>query len=89
MPSKFTLYKHLKISGKWRYFRAAVAINNKVKPHIILIDGKEEEHKDGSYCVRNAGKWIDVATIQRKLFVPGQSSPRSQALPFPPPMSCR
>ena len=27
---RFTLYKHIKIGGTWRYCRAAVAINNKV-----------------------------------------------------------
>ena len=26
---KFTLYKHIKVDGKWRYARAAVASNNK------------------------------------------------------------
>jgi hypothetical protein len=31
---RFTLYKHIKIGGTWRYCRAAVAVNNKVKPHI-------------------------------------------------------
>jgi len=57
---KFTLYKHIKIDGKWRYARAAVASNNKVKPHIVVIDGAEQKHENGSYCVRNGGKWIDV-----------------------------
>jgi len=39
---KFTLYKHIKIEGQWRYCRGAVASNNKVKPHIVLVGGKEE-----------------------------------------------
>jgi site-specific recombinase XerD len=34
---KFTLYKHVKIDGEWRYCRAIVASNNKVKPHIVLV----------------------------------------------------
>ena len=34
---RFTLYKHIKIGGTWRYCRAAVAINNKVKPHIVIL----------------------------------------------------
>jgi len=29
---KFTLYKHIKVDGQWRYCRAAVANNNKVNP---------------------------------------------------------
>jgi len=58
--AKFTLYKHIKINGAWRYFRAAVGSNNKLKPHLVLIDGAEQTHEGGSYCVRNGGKWIDV-----------------------------
>jgi integrase len=57
---KFTLYKHIKIDGQWRYFRAALSGNNKVKPHVVVIDGEEQKHEGGSYCVRNGGKWIDV-----------------------------
>jgi hypothetical protein len=57
---KFTLYKHVKIDGQWRYFRAAVASNNKVKPHVIVVGGKEEKYEDGSYCVRHKNQWIDV-----------------------------
>jgi integrase len=57
---KFTLYKHVKIDGEWRYCRATVASNNKVKPHIVLVGGAEERHDDGSYCVRHKNQWIDV-----------------------------
>jgi hypothetical protein len=57
---KFTLYKHVKIDGEWRYCRAPVASNNKVKPHIVLVGGAEERHDDGSYCVRHKNQWIDV-----------------------------
>ena len=57
---KFTLYKHIKVSGKWRYFRAALSTNNKVKPHVMLVGGKEEKYEDGRYCVRHKNQWIDV-----------------------------
>src|SRR5258707_13091352 len=57
---KFTLYKHIKIDGQWRYFRAAVASNNKVKPDVIVVGGQEQKHEDGSYCVRHKNQWIDV-----------------------------
>ena len=57
---KFTLYKHIKIDGAWRYFRAAVASNNKVKPHLVVIDGAEQKHEGGSYCVRHKNTGIDV-----------------------------
>jgi hypothetical protein len=45
------------------YCRAAVASNNKVKPHVIVVGGGEEKHEHGSYCVRNKNQWIDVGTI--------------------------
>ena len=57
---RFTLYKHIKIGATWRYFRAAVATNNKVKPHVVIVGGEEQEHTGGSYCVRHGGQWIDV-----------------------------
>ena|SRR5256885_13394124 len=61
MPKpRFTLYKHIKIGGTWRYCRAAVAVNNKVKPHIVVVGGTEEKHEDGSYCVRHKNQWIEV-----------------------------
>jgi len=38
---RFTLYKHIKVGRTWRYCRAAVAVNNKVKPHIVVVGGTE------------------------------------------------
>jgi hypothetical protein len=55
---KFTLYKHIKIDGAWRCFRAAVASNNKVKPHLVVIDGEEQKHEGGSYCVPKWGTYL-------------------------------
>jgi hypothetical protein len=37
---KFQLYKHIKISGKWRYCRAAIYSNGKVKPHVVVVGGR-------------------------------------------------
>ena len=48
MPhSKFQLYKHIKISGKWRYCRAAIYSNGKVKPHVVVVGAQEEKHEEG------------------------------------------
>ncbi len=63
MPQpKFQVYKHCKIHGKWRYCRAAVFSNNKIKPHVIVVGGREEKHEDGSYCIRHKDSWIDAGT---------------------------
>ncbi len=48
MPQpKFQLYKHIKISGKWRYCRAAIYSNGKVKPHVVSwsVDRKRSTKK--------------------------------------------
>jgi hypothetical protein len=45
MPQpKFQLYKHIKISGKWRYCRAAIYSNGRVKPLIVVVGEQEEKH---------------------------------------------
>jgi len=50
---KYQLYKHIKISGKWRYCRAASYSNGKVKPYVIVVGGQEEKHEEGSYWIRH------------------------------------
>ena len=83
---RFTLYKHIKIGGTWRYCRAAVAINNKVKPHIVVVGGTEEKHEDGSYCVRHKNQWIEVGNdpaeaLRRRTKLSEQESPAQQTAP--------
>jgi integrase/recombinase XerD len=64
MPQpKFQLYKHIKISGKWRYCRAAIYSNGKVKPPVVMVGGQEEKHEEGSYCIRNKKSWIEAGTV--------------------------
>jgi integrase len=63
MPQpKFQLYKHIKISGKWRYCRAAIYSNGKVKPHVVVVGAQEEKHEEGSYCIRHKESWIEAGT---------------------------
>jgi hypothetical protein len=59
---KFQLYKHIKINGKWRYCRAAIYSNGKVKLHVVVVCGQEEKHEEGSYCIRHKKSWIEVGT---------------------------
>ena len=63
MPQpKFQLYKHCKIDGQWRYCRAAVFSNNKIKPHVVIVGGREEKNEEGTYCIRHKNSWIDAGT---------------------------
>ena len=85
---RFTLYKHIKIGATWRYCRAVVAVNNKVKPHIVVVGGTEEKHEDGSYCVRHKNQWIEVGNdpaeaLRRRTKLSEQESPAQQTAPAP------
>jgi hypothetical protein len=63
MPQpKFQLYKHIKISGSWRYCRAAIYSNGKVKPHVVVVGGQEDKHEEGSYCIRHKNSWIEAGS---------------------------
>jgi hypothetical protein len=63
MPQpKFQLYKHIKINSKWRYCRATIYSNGKVKPHVIVVGGQEEKHEEDSYCIRHKKSWIEAGT---------------------------
>ena len=59
---KFQLYKHIKMSGKWRYCRAAIYSNGKVKPHVIVVGSQEQKHEEGSYWICHKSSWIEAGT---------------------------
>jgi integrase len=59
--AKFSLYKYVKIeTGEWRYCRAALYSNGKIKPDIVIVKGAEEKHSEGSYYVNHRGSWMDA-----------------------------
>jgi len=49
--------------------QAAIHTNGKIKPNIVIVDGKEEK-RDGTYYLAHDGKWIgvgnDALEAQRK-----------------------
>jgi integrase len=59
---KFTVYKHIKVDGRWRYCRAVTAANHRVKQDKVIVAGREETHPEGTYCIRHKGTWIDTGT---------------------------
>jgi hypothetical protein len=62
MPQpKFQLKSASRSSGKWRYCRAAIYSNGKVKPHIVVVGEQEENHEEGSYCIRHRLKLAPLA----------------------------
>ena len=59
----YTLYKRVQLSaGKWRYRKAAFHSNGKIKPHFVIVGGKEEKH-EGHYFLAHDGKWIPVGEM--------------------------
>lgn len=74
---KFTLYKYVKLrDGCWRYKRAALYSNGKIKPNVVTV-GKdardkdiEETHPEGGYYLYHDGQWIpagkDALEAQRQ-----------------------
>jgi|ERR1700722_80298 len=52
----FQLYKHINISGKWRYCRAASYSNGKVKPDGFVVGGQKQKHEEGSCSSRRRGR---------------------------------
>jgi len=71
MPKKLSLYKSVKTERGWRYCKAAFHSNAKVKPNIVLVDGVEEKHAEGSYFTLSDNQWValgdDALDAQREL----------------------
>lgn len=36
----------------WRYCKAAWYSNGKVKPNVVIVESKEETHREGSYYLQ-------------------------------------
>jgi hypothetical protein len=45
--TKFTIYKYVKTARGWRYCRTAYSASRKIKPDVVIVDGKEELHTEG------------------------------------------
>jgi hypothetical protein len=35
-----------------------VVPQRQIKPNIVIVDGKEEAHREGSHCLYNDGRWL-------------------------------
>jgi integrase len=59
---RVTLYKYASLPQGWRYVRAVFHSNGAIKPHVVLVDKKEQTIKSGYYVLGYAGKWETVGT---------------------------
>jgi integrase len=64
--AKFSIYKYVKPNKGWRYCKPAYSANNKGKPHVVLVDGKEEPYSEGAYYLNVNGQWekVGVTAVQ-------------------------
>ena len=57
---KVSIWKYVKTPNGWRYCRAVVGSNNKVRPNFVLYQQQVQEHPEGHYCLNIGGKWIAI-----------------------------
>jgi hypothetical protein len=50
--TKVALMMRVKTDAGWRYYPAAYAQNNRVKPGVAVVGGKEVKHQTGYYALR-------------------------------------
>jgi integrase len=49
MNREVNLTKRVEIAQGWRYCPVVLSANGRVKPDVVLVDGKEERHPEGAY----------------------------------------
>jgi integrase/recombinase XerD len=63
MHREVNLTKRVQTSQGWRYCAVAMSANGRVKPDVVLVNGKEQKHPEGAYYIewRDAGKRIRLS----------------------------
>jgi hypothetical protein len=74
--AKFSIYKNVKTAKGWRYCRPTYSANNKIKPNIVLVDGKEDLHPE----VGSAQHYISFLVPFGPLLLAAGPRRRGQAL---------
>jgi len=68
--------------GQKRYVPIVYSANGRIKPHAVLVDGKEEHHPEGSYNLewRENGKRIRKSVGNDPLTALGKAARQEQIL---------
>jgi hypothetical protein len=45
--AKLGIYKYVRTGASWRYCKAALHPNGKIKPNVVAVRGVEEKHTEG------------------------------------------
>jgi hypothetical protein len=48
---KVSVWKYVKVGSRWKYCKPVYGRNNKIKPHWALVNGKPEQHAEGSFYI--------------------------------------
>lgn len=49
---KVSIWKHVRLAdGKWRYCRPVLDAKGKIVPDMVRVNGSEERHAEGTYCI--------------------------------------
>ena len=47
---RVSIWKHVRLAdGKWRYCRPVLDAKGKIVPNMVLVDGREVRHDEGTY----------------------------------------
>jgi integrase len=60
---KISVWKYVKTASGWRYCRAVVGSNNKVRPNFVSYKKHIREHPEGYYCLNIGGQWIRAGSV--------------------------
>lgn len=49
--TKVSIWKYVKTPSGWRYCRALIGSNSKIRPNFVRYKKLVEEHQEGYYCL--------------------------------------
>ena len=56
MNREVNLTKRVQTPHGWRYCTVVLSTNGRVKPDLVIVNGKQECHKEGAYYLAGCGK---------------------------------
>lgn len=48
---RVSIWKYVKIAGRWRYCRPAQSPNGRIKPDVVIVNDSHQYHPEGSYYI--------------------------------------
>jgi len=72
MHREVNLTKRVQTAQGLRYCPVVMSANGRVKPDVVLVDGKEEKHPEGAYYIewRDAGRRTGISSSDKRFHLP-------------------